>query len=116
MTLLSDITTLAFIADYHITHNNLHDIIEQSYLHLAVQDRHIECVKQLLSYASINVNAQDDDYRTPLPIATPKGNSDYIQLLFSHRTIPSNMQDMNRNTSFNIVINSCKNYSTHNTY
>lgn len=79
-------------------------------MHLAAQEGHIECVTQLLSYASINVNAQDDDCWTPLHIAALNGHSDCVELLLSHKNIYVNIQDTNGNTPLKVAQNSCNNY------
>lgn len=69
--------------------------INENILHISLLEKYtyINVIKMFLETKSININAQNNDGKTPLYLAIEKNNLDIVELLLEESTIDINISD-----------------------
>ena len=62
---------------------------DETPLHLAVANNHVEVVREILQLSKSSVSEQDDYSRTPLHLASTYGHAEVVAELLKHGANPS---------------------------
>ena len=69
---------------------DLRNDFDETPLHLAVINNHLQIVREILQRNKASLNEQDERSRSPLHLAADYGNSEIMQELIDHGANPVN--------------------------